>query len=91
MFDSNASSDKSFRFKLGKGKVIKGWDEGTVGMAKGGKRLLVIPPALGYGSQGVSGRIPANACLVFEVELRKVKLGRDRDIEQPAPVATPPK
>ena len=76
---------------MGKGKVIKGWDEGTVGMAKGGKRLLVIPPVLGYGSQGVSGRIPPNACLVFEVEVKKIKLSREREAELPVPSATPPK
>jgi FK506-binding protein 15 len=50
-FDGNTDSDKSFKFKVGKGKVIKGWDEGMVGMAKGGRRILVISPALAYGSQ----------------------------------------
>lgn len=83
MFDSN---DKSFKFRLGKGKVIKGWDEGMVGMAKEGKRLLIIPPSLAYGSQGAPGRIPGNATLVFEVELRKLKLGKEREGEsQPLP------
>ncbi len=65
--------------------VLQGWDEGMVGMAKGGRRLLVIPSALGYGSQGVSGKIPPNATLLFEVELRKLKLSRDREAEVSAP------
>ncbi|XP_066436188.1 FK506-binding protein 15 isoform X1 [Eleutherodactylus coqui] len=73
MFDSNVQKDKLLRLKLGSGKVIKGWEEGMLGMKKGGKRLVVIPPALGYGSQGLSGRIPSNATLVFEVEVKRMK------------------
>ncbi|KAG9472543.1 hypothetical protein GDO78_018830 [Eleutherodactylus coqui] len=73
MFDSNVQRDKLLRLKLGSGKVIKGWEEGMLGMKKGGKRLVVIPPALGYGSQGLSGRIPSNATLVFEVEVKRMK------------------
>ncbi|XP_025112156.1 FK506-binding protein 15-like isoform X11 [Pomacea canaliculata] len=74
VFDSNANSDKLFRFKLGKGKVIKGWDTGMLGMRKGSKRLLVIPPNVGYGSQGLGDRIPPNSTLIFEVEVLRVKL-----------------
>ncbi|XP_075435314.1 FK506-binding protein 15 isoform X2 [Ascaphus truei] len=81
VFDSNVQKDKLLRLKLGTGKVIKGWEEGMLGMMKGGRRLLVIPPALGYGSQGVVDRIPPNATLVFEVEVKRMKLkdlGSDR-------------
>ena len=88
-FDSNANSDKTFKFKVGRGKVIKGWDEGMLGIAKAGKRLLVIPPHLGYGSKGVPGQVPPKATLAFEVEVRRIKFGRDRD--QPEQVATPPR
>nr|XP_006817309.1 PREDICTED: FK506-binding protein 15-like [Saccoglossus kowalevskii] len=79
VFDSNANSDKSFRFKIGKGKVIKGWDEGVLGMKKGGKRLLIIPPFLAYGSTGMGNRVPPNSTLIFEVEIKKVKFSKDRE------------
>ncbi|XP_058245487.1 FK506-binding protein 15 isoform X2 [Hemibagrus wyckioides] len=84
MFDSNVNKDKLLRMKLGAGKVIKGWEEGMLNMRKGGRRLLVIPPALAYGSQGVPGRIPADSTLVFEAEIRRVKFAKDAGSERTA-------
>ncbi|XP_052459713.1 FK506-binding protein 15 isoform X2 [Carassius gibelio] len=77
MFDSNLNKDKLLRLKLGAGKVIKGWEEGMMNMRKGGKRLMVIPPSLAYGSQGVANRVPPDSTLVFEVEIRRVKFAKD--------------
>lgn len=71
-FDSSVDRKQPLSIVLGVGQVIKGWDEGIVGMKVGGKRTLTIPPELGYGSRAVGGVIPANATLVFEVELLKV-------------------
>lgn len=68
-FDSSKDRDDPFVFSLGKGQVIKGWDEGVQGMKVGGTRKLTIPSALGYGARGAGGAIPPNATLVFEVEL----------------------
>jgi len=72
-FDSSYDHGEPFSFALGAGNVIPGWDQGVVGMKVGGKRTLIIPPALGYGAGGTpDGTIPPNATLIFDVELVKV-------------------
>ncbi len=71
-FDSSYDRNAPFTTQIGVGQVIKGWDEGIIGMKVGGKRILVVPPDLGYGQQA-AGSIPPNSTLIFEVELLGVK------------------
>jgi FKBP-type peptidyl-prolyl cis-trans isomerase len=72
-FDSSVDRGQPFSFRVGRGEVIKGWDEGVAGMKPGGKRRLTIPSDLGYGSRGAGGVIPPNATLIFDVELLEVR------------------
>jgi len=71
-FDNSNKRGEPFSFKVGQGKVIKGWEEGIIGMKTGGQRILVIPSELAYGNQ-VVGPIPANSTLVFAIELIEIK------------------
>jgi peptidylprolyl isomerase len=87
VFDSTSKTGQPFAFGLGKGTVIKGWEEGVATMKLGGMRILTIPPALGYGSRA-SGSIPANSTLVFEVEL--LGINGNMVASKPDPAATQP-
>ncbi|GAM25085.1 hypothetical protein SAMD00019534_082600 [Acytostelium subglobosum LB1] len=75
-FDSSRDRGTPFEFTLGSGQVIKGWDQGLMGMCVGEKRKLTIPPNLGYGAQGAGGKIPGNAYLVFDTELVEIIPGK---------------
>ncbi len=72
-FDSSRDRGTPFVFKLGAGRVIRGWDDGVAGMRRGGTRQLLIPASLGYGKDGAGDAIPPGASLVFEVELLDIK------------------
>ncbi|MBL0123232.1 MAG: FKBP-type peptidyl-prolyl cis-trans isomerase [Betaproteobacteria bacterium] len=74
-FDSSRTRNQLFRFKLGAGRVIKGWDQGVVGMQVKGKRTLIIPAEYGYGARGAGGVIPPNSTLIFDVELVELPPG----------------
>ncbi len=71
-FDNSHTRGEAFEFTVGQGMVIKGWEEGVLGMKKGGQRLLVIPPDMAYGTNAI-GPIPANATLIFSIELLEIK------------------
>ncbi len=88
MFDTSlAKGKKPFEFVIGKGSVIKGWDQGVVGMKVGGKRKLTIPSRLGYADKGQPPKIPGKATLVFEVELLSVNEALDGGADAAAPDA----
>ncbi|XP_066466375.1 peptidyl-prolyl cis-trans isomerase FKBP2-like [Tiliqua scincoides] len=72
-FDSSLTRNEPFIFTLGTGKVIKGWDQGLLGMCEGEKRKLVIPPELAYGDRGVPPKISGGATIIFEVELLQIE------------------
>lgn len=71
--DSSRSRGQPFEFTIGKGEVIKGWDEGLTKMSVGERAILKISPDMGYGARGIPGAIPGNATLIFDVELLKIK------------------
>ncbi|KAF4113236.1 FK506-binding protein 15 isoform X2 [Onychostoma macrolepis] len=83
VFDSNLGKEKLQRVKLGAGKAQSGWEDGMLGMQKGGRRLLIVPPNVGHGSNGVLNHVPANSTLVFDVEIHRVKFSKDRHSRGP--------
>uniref|UniRef100_A0A8C2DGM8 peptidylprolyl isomerase n=1 Tax=Cyprinus carpio TaxID=7962 RepID=A0A8C2DGM8_CYPCA len=78
VFDSNLGKEKLLRVKLGAGKAQRGWEDGMLGMQKGGQRLLIVPTSMGHGSKGILQHVPANSTLVFDVEIHRVKFSKDR-------------
>ncbi|XP_022189566.2 peptidyl-prolyl cis-trans isomerase FKBP2 [Nilaparvata lugens] len=72
-FDNSYKRDQPLTFTIGSGQVIRGWDQGLMGMCEGEKRKLVIPPDLGYGSSGAPPKIPGDSVLIFEVDLVKIE------------------
>ncbi|CAI4222102.1 unnamed protein product [Auanema sp. JU1783] len=76
-FDSSRTRNQEFTFTLGMGQVIKGWDQGLMGMCVGERRILTIPPHLGYGERGAPPKIPGNSVLKFDVELMKIDRNTD--------------
>eukprot|EP00742_Colponemidia_sp_Colp-10_P003626 GILJ01003860.1.p1 GENE.GILJ01003860.1~~GILJ01003860.1.p1 ORF type:complete len:1440 (+),score=373.27 GILJ01003860.1:48-4367(+) len=95
LFDSNSGQENDrFKFKIGEGKVIQGWERGVVGMRKGGKRFLIVPPALGYGEAGSPPKIPPRSTLLFEVEVLNVKYGEktvaNETVEEEPNMSGPP-
>jgi FKBP-type peptidyl-prolyl cis-trans isomerase FkpA len=85
MFDTSVGKGKKpFEFTVGKGKVIKGWEQGVLGMKVGGKRKLTIPSKLGYGEKGSPPKIPGKSTLVFEVELLAINEPKDGGTEPAA-------
>ncbi|HEY6642411.1 FKBP-type peptidyl-prolyl cis-trans isomerase [Povalibacter sp.] len=72
-FDSSRDSGRPFRFKVGAGRVIEGWDEGVAGMMVGGRRILLVPADMGYGKSGAGRVIPPGAPLLFDVELLAIE------------------
>merc|ERR1719230_273083 len=74
-FDSSRDRSEPFKFQIGVGQVIKGWEEGVQGMCPGEQRRLIVPPELGYGEQGAGDIIPGNAVLLFDVELISIEEG----------------
>ncbi|KAG8177009.1 hypothetical protein JTE90_006952 [Oedothorax gibbosus] len=88
IFDSNMKSDSAFRLRLGKSKVIKGWSEGLIGARKGNRRLLVVPPSLAYGAEGMGATLPPNSTLIFDILVTKVKVSRESS-HSPIPLKLP--
>ena len=71
-FDNSLDKNNPFKFEVGETEVNKGWDEGVTGMKVGGKRKMIIPPALGFGAKG-KGNVPPNATLIYEIELLAIQ------------------